>query len=292
MVGIYKITNPKGKVYIGQSTNINKRKNSYKKLQCVGQTLIYNSLKKYGWENHHFEVIEVCGVEQLNERENYWGKYYDTLEEGLNLRLGDGRGSCSDIIKEKISKSNSKPKPKGFGDKMSKVHLGKGRSKESKSKQSKALKGRTSPNKGKKWSEESKKKFGKTILQYDINGNFIREWDTITQASKELNIKGINENLKNRSKTAGGFIWKEYYKGFPKKLSRSTIEYHTSTKYRNNHAPLKPFYVYNQEGELLHEFPSLVEASKIMGKHPSNISAALKGKKKNYLNLIWKYKEL
>jgi hypothetical protein len=37
MIGIYKIINPKGKTYIGQSINIEKRWNGYKKLHCKGQ---------------------------------------------------------------------------------------------------------------------------------------------------------------------------------------------------------------------------------------------------------------
>ena len=48
MVGIYRIINPKGKIYIGQSTNILKRKSSYKGYRCKDQISIYRSLKKYG----------------------------------------------------------------------------------------------------------------------------------------------------------------------------------------------------------------------------------------------------
>lgn len=60
------------------------------------------------------------------------------------------------------------------------------------------------------------KKFGKEspnhreIVQFDKQGNFIKNWDTITEAAKALNLSvtNINNNLKKRSKTAGGFIWK------------------------------------------------------------------------------------
>jgi group I intron endonuclease len=51
MVGIYKITNPKGKIYIGQSVDIEKRKYYYQALHCKKQTMLYNSIKKYGWDN-------------------------------------------------------------------------------------------------------------------------------------------------------------------------------------------------------------------------------------------------
>jgi group I intron endonuclease len=90
MVGIYKITSPTKKVYIGQSIDIEKRFKNYEGLNCKRQPAIYNSLLKYGWEQHIFEVIEECLEEQLNEREIYWGNYFKVLgENGLNLRLGD-----------------------------------------------------------------------------------------------------------------------------------------------------------------------------------------------------------
>ena len=43
-VGIYKIINPVGKVYIGQSLDIDKRIDYYKKMRCKDQPLLYNSL--------------------------------------------------------------------------------------------------------------------------------------------------------------------------------------------------------------------------------------------------------
>ena len=56
MIGIYKITNPKGRVYIGQSLNINRRFATYKIEACKGQTRLYASFKKYGVEKHKFEM--------------------------------------------------------------------------------------------------------------------------------------------------------------------------------------------------------------------------------------------
>jgi group I intron endonuclease len=104
--GIYKITNPKGKIYIGQTINLIKRWVYYKNLNCKNQIKLYNSLKKYGPESHKFEVIEECLIEKLDEKEVYWGLFYNVLEEGLNLRLGNIRGLCSQETKDKMSKSS------------------------------------------------------------------------------------------------------------------------------------------------------------------------------------------
>lgn len=87
---IYKITNPNGKIYIGQTTKLLKRKGAYKRLDsCIqNQIVLYRSLKKYGWDAHTFEIIENCDYEKLNERERYWQDFYNVLgKNGLNCIL-------------------------------------------------------------------------------------------------------------------------------------------------------------------------------------------------------------
>jgi hypothetical protein len=79
--------------------------------------------------------------------------------------------------------------------------------------------GYISPLKGVKQSDdlikkraESKKKNGKCVLQFDLDGNFIKKYECMTDAYNwmlENNIKGdIKSNLSNRTKKAGGFVWK------------------------------------------------------------------------------------
>lgn len=48
------------------------------------------------------------------------------------------------------------------------------------------------------------------INQYDLDGNFIRSWNMVKEASKALNLhqSTIHRVLNNKYKTAGGFIWK------------------------------------------------------------------------------------
>jgi hypothetical protein len=50
----------------------------------------------------------------------------------------------------------------------------------------------------------------KPISQYDLKGNFIKEWISATEAALFLkgNSNNIQNNCKNRCKTAYGFIWK------------------------------------------------------------------------------------
>jgi hypothetical protein len=78
-------------------------------------------------------------------------------------------------------------------------------------------------NKGNKHLEKTKhmikdKKLGKptkksqSVFQYDLNGNFIKEWNKIKEASKfigkEKDTSSITSCCRGKQKTAFGFIWK------------------------------------------------------------------------------------
>lgn len=84
MIGIYKITSPSGKVYIGQSKNIPQRLWKYKKLKCESQVKLYRSLKKYGVNNHTFEIIHECEIDDLNRLERYYQELFNCVDHGLN----------------------------------------------------------------------------------------------------------------------------------------------------------------------------------------------------------------
>lgn len=95
---IYKITNPKGRVYIGKSCSINNRMSAYKTVgaSCKQQPLIYNSLLKYGADNHCFEIIDSfeSNTDYASGKEIFWIRSYMSNESkwrmGLGLNLTDG----------------------------------------------------------------------------------------------------------------------------------------------------------------------------------------------------------
>jgi len=177
MIGIYKITNPNGKVYIGQSVDIEKRKKSYKKLKCKGQHAILNSLQKYGFENHFFEVIEECEIDVLDQRERYWQDYYKVLTEGLNCKLtstATQKQQLSIEVRQKISQNkkgvtfSEKHKkalsesrqgvPRSEETKTKIATAARNRSKETLLKMSEAKKGKSSGMKGKVYTEETRER--------------------------------------------------------------------------------------------------------------------------------------
>lgn len=50
----------------------------------------------------------------------------------------------------------------------------------------------------------------KRIGQYDLSNNFIKEWDSLTEASNALNISigNISSVINGKRNQAGGYIWK------------------------------------------------------------------------------------
>lgn len=147
-IGIYKITSPSNKIYIGQSTNITRRWDEYRKLQCKPQTKLYHSFKKHGVKNHKFEIIHICSIEELDSLEEKYVIEFNSVMVGLNIRYGGGsKGKLSQEQKDTIRKKLK----------------GRSRPKESSLKQSKTLQENGVWNKGKTgiFSQEALKKIGK-----------------------------------------------------------------------------------------------------------------------------------
>ena len=92
IIGIYKYENLiNGKVYIGQSQDINRRKQQhlYDALKrSEKSTGIDLAIKKYGIDNFSFEILEECKTQDLDEKEMYWISYYDSYNNGYNRTPG------------------------------------------------------------------------------------------------------------------------------------------------------------------------------------------------------------
>ena len=48
----------------------------------------------------------------------------------------------------------------------------------------------------------------KAVLQYGLDGTFIKEWPNAYSAERALDISGIGQVCKAKQKSAGGFVWK------------------------------------------------------------------------------------
>ena len=174
IIGIYKITSPTGKIYIGQSIDIQRRFNEYKNNRgCSVATRLYHSLKKYGFENHTTEILIECDVSELNYKEIYFIEKYLSFntEHGMNLHSGGNNHKISDETREKLKISH-------LGQKA--WNKGIARTDEEKKSHSLKMKGRkvseetklkmSISRKGKKHTEETKKKLSQAkIGEKNIN---------------------------------------------------------------------------------------------------------------------------
>lgn len=109
--GIYKLTSPNGKSYIGQSMHLKRRIGEYRRLECKGQTKIYKAIKKYGFENFKIDYLFETNKNYkyinilLDSLEIKLIKKYDTIENGYNLQLGGSFGKHSNETKLKLSEN-------------------------------------------------------------------------------------------------------------------------------------------------------------------------------------------
>jgi len=122
--------------------------------------------------------------------------------------------------------------------------------------------------------------FTRKITQYDLQMNKIKDFNSITKASKELNIgkSNISGVLNNYRKSARGFVFKylednNYYK--PVKL--------------NNKG--KNVIQYDLDMKIIKCFNSIAEASKELNIHKNNIWSVITNYRKTTGGFIFKYLE-
>jgi group I intron endonuclease len=80
--------------YIGKSNNLDRRKKDHLTSLYKGAAnyKLLKAFSEYGEPN--FIVIEYCSIEELNSKEIFWIKEFDSVNNGLNISQGgDGGGS-------------------------------------------------------------------------------------------------------------------------------------------------------------------------------------------------------
>jgi group I intron endonuclease len=168
------------------------------------------------WEKHYISYYKFIGCKLTNISEG-----------GENPPSAAGRKWTTEQLK-RISESNkgkkrSEETKKNIslakkGKPIPHLNNGKERSQSHRKNLSLSLKGRTSPNKGKTFSNEYRKKLSdsskskKSVIQMTKNDEIIKIWDSISEAQKELNIRHISDCCSNNNtyKSAGGYKWKYY----------------------------------------------------------------------------------
>lgn len=118
----------------------------------------------------------------------------------------------------------------------------------------------------------------KSVFQYDLQGNFIKEFNSIASASKECNISvsGISSNCNGIQKSTGGFIF-----SFERK---EKIEAYTNSV-------TKKVSQYDLQGNFIKEFDSITLASKETGVEGTLISDCCKGITNRSGKFIFKFEK-
>lgn len=244
LCGVYKITNNiNGKVYIGQSINIQNRWKDHvntlnrKDSSC---TLLQRAWNKYKQENFSFEILELCSEDELDNVESKYIEFYDTINNGYNIESGGNKNKhLSEETKQKIREAHlgmkaseetrKKMSESRMGDKN--PMYGQTHSDVARKKISDAAKGRSGyprteyqkecarlANLGKEVSEETRRKISeanKGNIPHNKNLRSVycielnKVFDNAASAGKELNIRSGNiiNCCEHTRKTCGGYHW-------------------------------------------------------------------------------------
>ena len=120
----------------------------------------------------------------------------------------------------------------------------------------------------------------KKCYQYDMKGNFIREWGSITDVAIRFNdVTGnVSAACSGKYKTFHGFIWSY-------KKEKIDVNAH-----RNGGG--ERTYQYSKDGKFIKEYFNMEDAVKESGVDKSNITKCCLGKRKTAGGFIWSHKPL
>jgi hypothetical protein len=207
--------------YIGKSVtpkgrlNDHKRKFGYIKLEIIDNVPTSEWLF---WEKWYIELFKFWGFKLKNKNNGGGGTSYHTPQTKqmmskpkplgfgnlLSVRL-KGIKQSQEIISNRVTKNTGKKRTLEQREVLSKAFKNRVFSEERNKKIGEAHKGIAKPK-----SQTTINKLKKPIIQYDKQGNFIKEWDSANDAGRFYGSDTTIQNAlkQRRCKTAYGFIWK------------------------------------------------------------------------------------
>lgn len=120
------------------------------------------------------------------------------------------------------------------------------------------------------------------IKQYNLKGEFIRDWDSIKEAEEYLNIPNAQANISacclGKKHRAYNYIWRYYD-------DPNNLEIKPLTPYRS------PINQISKDGQIINTYKTIADASKQTGIGATSIGNALRGWSKTAGGYIWKFVE-
>lgn len=274
---IYKITNNiNQKPYIGKTVDSIQerwREHIYEAFSHHSYFLIHQAMRKYGLDNFTIVELEQCSNDMLSEREQYWIKTINThFEEGYGYNMthgGDGTLRYSD--KQILELWN-----KGFSSgEIAKIL---GATPSTISIRLKSLVGEGAAR------QRRTEKNRKPVLQYDLSGNFIKAWNSVSEAEKGTNTSSgsITRCCKKERVMASNSLWKYATDETP--IEELMINYAKSQKCNGVD-------LIDKDGNVLEQFKTAAEAERQKGITRGKISEICNHKKgrKTGNGLYWQW---
>ena len=266
---VYMHTSPSGKRYIGITSTLieerwrngrgylykHKNKDEYK------QPAFAHAILKYGWDNIKHEIIASnLTKDEAEQREIDLISYYHSNqpEYGYNISNGGNyAGKHSEETKRKIGEFNK----------------GKITSEETK----------------RKMSESGKGKNAISVVQYTKNGEFVKKYNSMTDAMVDIGYGEITPTLisaccNNEIKSAYGYIWRRD----GDVLTDSHLRWCNS---RDENYYARSVCQYTKSGEFVCEYVSVKEASLKTNINAGNITMCCQDVLKTAGKYMWRYKE-
>lgn len=254
MAIIYKITNlVNGKLYIGQTSKTLDLR--FRQHQVAAFTLnlkypLYRAMRKYGIENFKIELVEEVVTEQINEREQFYIKQYESfapLGKGYNATRG-GEGNILldyDLIYQLWDEGKS----------IAEISTITGANRYGIRGVLKVLPTYNETESRKRGNNYQHSLRLKPVYQYSPSGEFIAEFESADTAAKALNIpiKSIFAALTSESVLAGCCQW-----SYSKQKTVPAITY-KARKYK------QPVVEIDTEGHILARYESASAAATATG---------------------------
>lgn len=239
---IYKYTSPSGKSYIGQTINEESRRRDFlNENQDYSGPKINKAREKYGVKN--FEYIIIFKVESfieseikeiLNEKEKQYIQLFDTFDNGYNSDLGGGSGTYT------------------------------------RTEENKKLLSEITTN----YYKTNKSTVAKSVVQFDLFGNYIKTWESAREAAKSINKEGnsITNVCTGKRNHAYGFIWRylsdfDEFENIPEKIEVKVP--------KDSAIPLRQ---YDLTGNFIKEWKTMSEAAEELGYSLGNFSTYCNGR--------------
>jgi group I intron endonuclease len=197
--------------YVGKAKCFKTRiKQHLNRDRFIYKSHFYNWLNQQISENKEYfiNILEETDQQNWKEKEKHWIKHIKENGYKLTNMTDGGDGNNNQVFSEE---SKEKRRQKRLGHKLSEetkkliseAHKGKVVSESTKKKLSEI-------NKGKPCLESTKILFSKKVNQYTIEGEFIKTFNSLTEASQEMNCRKStlsNVILSKPSRKFKGFIW-------------------------------------------------------------------------------------